>query len=459
MKNQVTRLTSLVLAVLMLLLALGGCANGDSVTTPPANDGTPTDQLTTPAETTPAETSPTQPQQLVELRLLTPQIGEHPESPWLTKTVDAFNELNKGAIQISIDGVAGEAVDKKLATDAASDSMPDLFILNADSARFNLMADSGRVTDLTPYLQADTALRDRIDADSAKAYTDKNGQLLGLPYAKGYLGIFYNKALFDAAGVTAFPSTWDAFVSDCDKLVASGVAPLSLMTGENSWTTMLLLSHILGTTPEGRQWLTYTPETAQFNEPALINAVAMLQPMLSKYTTGDAIGATYAVAANNFLNGKTAMIANGPWMIGEFSNPDTALPGLDQNVIYALAPGGGVIQMENIAYGIGSKTPEKKDAAFKFLQYLATDAVYAEFINVSGNAPCIDVDSSLLTLNPINAAFVPQAIEAPMRYGQFSNAVKPAVSDSLGQLLPDLASGALTPEAFVQRLQEISDSN
>ncbi len=395
----------------------------------------------------------------IELRWLSSQIGEEAEAKWFSQVVSDFNALHEGKIRINVDGVAGDACFDKLRTDAASGTMPDLFMLNADAARFNLIAGSGRVADLKPLFDADTELAARIDADSAATYTDAEGHILGLPYAKSYVGIFYNKALFEAAGVSAFPATWDEFFDACDKIKATGVAPLALMTGENSWTTMLLLSDIIGSTPEGLEWLKYKPDTVQFNEPVFVDAAAKLQRMLAEYTTLDAVGATYAVAANNFLNGKAAMIANGPWMIGDFANTAIALPGLEQNVACAIAPGGSTIQSENIAYAVGSSDPAKLEAAYEVIKYLATPEVYAGFLNVSGNSPAIEIDKTLLTLDPINAEYLPQAMEASNRHDMLSNCVKPAVNDGLGQLLPDLATGALTPEQFAEQLQQISDKN
>lgn len=394
----------------------------------------------------------------VELRWLSSQIGDMSEAEWFSGVVSDFNAQYEGQIHINVDGVAGEAVFDKLRTDAASDTMPDLFMLNADASRFNLIASSGRVADLKPFFDANPELWAKIDKDSAATYTDQDGHILGLPYAKSYIGIFCNRQLFEAAGVTEFPTTWDAFFDACLKIKATGVAPIALMTGENSWTSMLILSDILGSTDEGLEWLKYTPDTVRFDEPVFIDAVAKLQRMMADYTTMDAVGATYAVAANNFLNGKAAMIANGPWMIGDFSNPSVALPDLDKDIFYAIAPGGSVIQSENIAYAVGSKE-DKLDAAIEVIKYLAQPEVYADFLNVSGNSPCIEIDSALLTLDPINADFLPQAMNATNRHDMFSNCVKPVVNDGLGQLLPDLASGVMTPEQFAQGLQDLSDNN
>jgi len=441
---------SMVLAALMMLALFVGCGT-------PAASPSP---VTSPTDTPSATPAPTPtPAQEVNLRWLSALVGEATEAQWFSTTVDQFNADHAGSIKINIDGVAGEAVNDKLKTDAAGNTMPDLFTLNADAARFSLIADSGRAVDLMPYMQANPDLWAGVDKDSAAAYTDSQGHLLGLPYTKSYIGIYYNKALFDAAGVTSFPSTWADFITACDKIKASGVAPIAFMTGENSWTTMLMLSHLIGTEAGGVEWLKSTPDTVNFNDPAFVSAVTMLQTLMENYSTPDAIGATYAVAASSFDNGQAAMIANGPWMAADFSNPDVSMAGLADNVVYALAPGGGVIQTENIAFGIGSKDKASADAAFEVLKYMMSPDVYSQYLNITGGSPTFAVDQSLLQLDPIIGAFQPQAIASTLRYGEFANCVKQACIDALGQLLPDLAAGTMTPQQFAAQMQSISDSN
>lgn len=444
MKKNIKKLLALSIAAAMSVSLMAGCGS-DSTSVESSNS---------------AGTNPTSfDGEVIELRWLSSQIGEQGEAEWFAETVDGFNKEYEGRIHINVDGVAGEAAVEKLNSDAATGTMPDLFMLNADAARFAQIANSGQAVDLMPYMEANPELWDSIDKDSAATYTDKDGKLLGMPYGKNYLGFFYNKDLFSQAGISEFPTTWEEFYDACEKLKAIDVIPIALMTGENSWTTMLTLSHLIGATEGGTDWLKYTPQTVQFNEPAFVTAVGELQKILMDYTSADAVGATYAVCANNFLNGKAAIIANGPWMTADFDNPEVAMEGLGENVAYAPAPGGGVIQAENIAYGIGSKEPEKIEAAFEVLKYLARPEVYAGFLEASSNSPCIDIDTSTLDMSPIITDFLPGAMESENKYGQFSNCVNAAVNNGLSQLLPDLASGAITPEEFANGLQEISDSN
>ncbi|MGE5598961.1 MAG: ABC transporter substrate-binding protein [Bacteroidota bacterium] len=397
----------------------------------------------------------------VELRFLSLQVGVHPEAPWLQKTVKDFNALHQSKIKVIIDGVAGdEACWEKLRTDAAADTMPDLFMLKADRSEFNVLAKSGRVVDLHPYLAADKKWKAKFtDETSLATYTD-NKKLLGVPYAKAYVGIFYNKDLFAKAGIDAFPATWDDFFAACERLKKAGITPIALMTGENAWCTALMLANLIGTSPEGQKWLQESkPATIKFTTPVFINAVKRLQTLLNQYTTLDAVGAGYGIAANNFLQSKAAMIANGPWMIGSFSDPKSAPAGFDKSVAYALAPGNGVIAMENIAYASGSKTKAKRDAAVEFLKYLTTDSVYTSYLSLSGNAPCFETDLSKIMYPAINQAFIPQAAKAKFKYSIFPNYVKPAVIDALAQFLPGLADKSMSAEEFARRLQDISDKN
>lgn len=397
---------------------------------------------------------------VIELRWLTAQIGEHSEAEWLSNVVEGFNKEYEGKIKINVDGVAGGGAEEKLHTDAVSGTMPDIFMLNADAARFNLIADAGAAADLTEYFEKNPDLWDRVDKDAAAAYTDKDGKLLGLPYARSYIGILYNTAMMEEAGVTEIPATWEAFFETCQKLKENGVYPVSLMTAENSWNTQLTMTYTLGSSEEGSKWLKETkPETADFTDPAFIEAVAKIQTMFKDYTTPDAVGATASVACNNFMSGMSAVYVNGPWILGDLTNPDEAYEGLYDDVVYSVGPENSIIASENIAYAIGSTEPEKIEAAFEVLKYIAREDVYAEFLSASGNSPTITMDTSLIETDPLNAALVESALAADYQFPQIANCVKAPVIDAMGQFLPSLADGSMTPEEFAAELQNISDQN
>jgi len=397
----------------------------------------------------------------IELRFLSLQVGVHTEASWFTETVEKFNAEYEGKIKIVVDGVAGdEACWGKLRTDAAVGSMPDLFILKHDRREFNVLAQSGTVLALNDYIKTDPYFKGILnDSVALAAYTNKEGNVLGIPYTRSHIGIYYNTELFAKAGISNFPTTWDDFFVACEKLKAANIIPISMMTGDGAWCSMLLLSNMIGTTPGGLEWLTTDLADQKFNVPVFVDAVEKLQKVFSEYTTLDAVGSGYGVAANHFLLGNTAMIVNGPWMEGSFSDPKSAPADFESKVAYALSPGDGVIAAEGWAWGIGSKTKEKQDAAIEVVKFLMRQDVYAAYLSVSGGAPCSKVDMSEVSLSRINKDFLPKAVEAKYKYTFLSNVVKPAIIDALCQYLPGIADLSMTPEEFAIKLEETHNAN
>ena len=57
--------------------------------------------------------------------------------------------------------------------------------------------------------------------ENVKSWSD--GKLTVIPYQPYTTGVWYNKAMFENAGIEAEPKTWEEFLDVCEKLKASGV--------------------------------------------------------------------------------------------------------------------------------------------------------------------------------------------------------------------------------------------
>jgi len=391
----------------------------------------------------------------VELRFVSSQIGVHPEAPWLEKTIENFNKMHEGTINVLFDGVAGyDAAWMKISSDAATGDTPNIFMLAAQPKELEIMSEADAVVDLFPLFEKEPEYKSRLNDDaSVKAYT-VDGKLMGLPYAKAYIGIFYNKEHFADAGISVFPKTWTEFGNACNKLKSAGHTPLALMTQPSAWTAQLIMSAYIGTTDKGRSWLNTPSGEKNFVDQVFIDGVTKIQEYYFNYTTPDAIGSEYGVAANNFLQGKASMIANGPWMIGDFSNPDIAPEGFADKVAYEVFPGNVVISFENISYAVGKATPEEEAASWEFIKYLMDPSVYGEFLTISGNAPTFKTDMSLIIMDRIKEEFTPKAVNAAANFPHFLSVTTQEVNDSLEQTMPALASGDLSPLDFAQECQK-----
>ena len=59
-----------------------------------------------------------------------------------------------------------------------------------------------------------------------------DGKTYALPFSVGVVGFWYNKMLFEKAGITSPPATMDEFYAAVDKLEAAGIAPVSVGAGD-----------------------------------------------------------------------------------------------------------------------------------------------------------------------------------------------------------------------------------
>ncbi len=162
-------------------------------------------------------------------------------------------------------------------------------------------------------------------------------------------------------GYDEFPSdSWEEFWVMCDKLVEAGYTPFAMDTMDSAWCSMLLCTSIVGETQEGMEWMTGLYPT-DFNNDYMRKVMDTFKRIFDNYTTPDANGAPYAVAANNFLSEQAAMIANGPWMINSMMDPSYCAEDFQYKVGYAPFPG-NVMIIENDLIGQSAISKDVSEA-------------------------------------------------------------------------------------------------
>jgi raffinose/stachyose/melibiose transport system substrate-binding protein len=294
-----------------------------------------------------------------------------------------FLEKYKGVYELKIENIPGMAEEyrQKLKTLASAGDLPLIVSEFAQEPAFGeLLMANNRLLDLKPYFDKDTEWQKYVFTESVKYNTFKDGKMYTAPLTDDtFIGIYYNKEYFQKAGIKEFPKTWADFWVACDKLKAAGITPIALHTTETGWCTNLVLTTYLGaTSPQGKEFMNIKYPTDQFNSPAYLDAVKMLKK-LYQYTTSDAIGGKYALAANHFSNGDTAMIPNGPWMIASFSDTQYAAAGFEEKVGYARYPGDMMIGNNGLAYGkavsLDKHSKEQLAGGVDYLRFEASPAI------------------------------------------------------------------------------------
>ena len=210
-------------------------------------------------------------------------------------------------VKINITVLENEAFKTKLATSIQSGDVPDLF-QSWGGGTMAAQADAGALKDIT----ADVASwADTINPGAMSIY-QYNGKQYGVPWDMGMIGFWYNKALFEKAGITAPPTTWDEYLAAVGKLKDAGVTPLAI-AGKDQWPSMHLWTYLV-LRNGGAEALQQMVQSGDWNQDACTKAgeavVALnaLEPYQAGYRA-----ATYNQEAASVGNGKAAMELMGQW--------------------------------------------------------------------------------------------------------------------------------------------------
>lgn len=389
------------------------------------------------------------------------QVGVNSSAPLLTENLRLFNEQYGDKIIVDVEEIPGDQayVDKMKILLSAGD-LPDLVYAGGYNL-LDLALTKDQVVDLTPYLDADPEWKAAFTEEDL-AFNSRDGKYYGVPEEKQPIGYFYNKELFAKAGLEGPAKTWDEFFQQCEALKAAGITPLSMDTADSGWVSNLWLNAIIGVSgDEGLAFANaYYPK--DFNNAAFINGVTNLQKMYQNYTTVDAVGGKYEHAANNFLSGKTAMIANGPWMISDFNDTDKTEEGFAAKVGSAIYPGNGLYDAPMYGYFVASKDKETADATVEFLKFITNEEAQLRGLDMIGRipaSPSIQLTDEIKAKYPLLAELIEASAQTEYRFPTTQSAWYPNVVDRFSSDAPALATGDFTPEEFAESMTQAAAKN
>ena len=265
---------------------------------------------------------------------------------------------------------------------------------------------SGAFQDLTPDIQADHVDLSRIP-EAVQSYTAFDGKRCTMPWLADTFGLYYNKKLFAAAGITAPPKTMSELAADAKKLTVRNADGSIKVAGFMPYIGAyeMLTEHLV--TSWGGSWLKSDGTSNVGTDPAFASAMTWQKNLvdwfgaakLAKFKAGmpDEFS-----AQNSFETGNLAMMVDGEWRTAFIKNDKST-------VDYATAPmpvaddmpqlyGSGYVGGNVIGIPRGSKHP---DAAWKLVKFLTTDTgAVTTLADAIGNVPTTlaALDSPALTL-------------------------------------------------------------
>jgi raffinose/stachyose/melibiose transport system substrate-binding protein len=391
-----------------------------------------------------------------------------PSLQHIYNTAQAFNKKYAGKYRVKTikSQSAGSSADRlqyyqRLAL--ASD-LPDIFQVNTEELRS--LAKTGKLMNFAPELAKDGAWKSSFNNGAFAALTGQDGQVWAIPETRDAIGIFYNKAIFKSAAVDGFPQTWADFEADCAKIKAAGKTCFAM---DGDWVTLLTWANLIGTQPGGADFLNGAIRSGDYStNPVVVKATETLKRWHTDgFINANAFSGEYQNAATQFISGKAAMIANGPWMVNSDIKTKNAVKGLYGEIGYEESPGwtagqrGLIIVAGEGSYASGAHDARKQEAVAAFMKFMTSHSQALAQVRVEGAWPAAKFQPTpeeQKTLEPLASALVKKSTSVPLTYPHpYYNAPAPLQS-AWRNLWPAYVKSGESAADFLRKLSKQAQS-
>jgi len=287
------------------------------------------------------------------------------QQPGMEAIATAFEEQNPG-IEVKVEVTPWDQYWTKLEAGAKGGSMPDVFWMHSNEiAKY---ATGGVLMDLTEtYADSEIASLDNFPEELVELYSTEDA-VYGIPKDYDTIAMWYNKTLFDEAGI-AYPDetwTWDTLLetaqalNDPDNGVYGVLAPLNRQEGYHNFIFQ-----------NGGYVLSDDKTESGFRLDETIEAVQWYADLSVKH----GVSPTQSQFAENtnlsfFQSGRGAMGFFGSWMTGEMANNDYTAANAD---VAPLPKGDQAATLFNgLANAVAAST-ENEEASLKFVEFLGSE--------------------------------------------------------------------------------------
>jgi raffinose/stachyose/melibiose transport system substrate-binding protein len=256
---------------------------------------------------------------VMEISNLQSRAGQVPINQLMWKTVDRFE---KEHAEIHIEPASGGGGGyQELMIRVMEGNPPDIMsFATAETGLTYSYVEQGHVHDMTEYLQwpaADTpgkTWQQTIDPLYYNAMTYE-GRFYAMPQNVISLQVYCNARLYEKAGASLNPATWEEFVDNCERLKRSGVAPITQdgIHWYTSWWFDHLAQRIAGSDKVSRAFRD-PQRSVPWTDGAFLQAARMIGELLDRgYFVEGFSGLNHIESELLFWQGHAATVLVGTW--------------------------------------------------------------------------------------------------------------------------------------------------
>ncbi len=236
----------------------------------------------------------------------------------LKKLAAGACSTENAALPLQVQTVPQASLDQKLQLLAGQGALPAMFAAGNAPATTKTLVQAGDIANLQEEL---TKLGVINDVEPAAVSTIKGlyGGLYVIPDEFNIEGIFYNKKIFAANGISV-PTTWDQLTAEAAKLQAKGIQPFSA-SGQQGWPITRLVSDYLYRSLGPDALNDVASGKAKLTDPSYVKAAQAIADLGSKGYFGKGVESIdYNTSVNTFLTGKAAMLYMGSWVLANIAD-------------------------------------------------------------------------------------------------------------------------------------------
>lgn len=454
------RLLSVLLCLTMLVALVAGCGSNSETTSGTTTTAAPAETTKAPdASTTETTADPSgDPQIKKHIKILSIWAQDRDNGKLMTDLLDRYIAEVNPNFSYDFELVSADQLKQKVATLAASDDLPDIFVYESGKPIVELI-EADKILDVGAALE-EIGVMNMLDDGAVSLLKTLSGTdaLYDLPLGMNVEGFWYNKAAFEKADIEV-PTTWEDFEAACAKLNAAGVQPLTA-GGADKWpVTRLINAYVMRSMGVDAMKKAGSGE-AKYTDAGYVEAAKKIQDMAKAGYFG--VGVTTVdqnTAGTMLLSGEAAMFYNGSWFT-ENLTADTNPAGEDGigffNIPVVDESKGTITEYSMNCGNILCLDKAKYDeGTANFLKYFVSNIgneAMSQFGAVKGYK--YDVEGDLSTYSQIVADELAKVTKAST---WFEASMNSEVSTVAQENVQTLINGDMTAEEYMQSIQDAYD--
>ena len=451
------KLLALILMLALTMTAFSACGSDET------NQGTSNNEEASQGESEMQNTSDftgEDPQLEKHIKILTIWAEDNDNGILINNILQRYQDEVNPNFSYEYELVSADDLKTKIATLASSNDLPDFFAYESGTPLKELV-EADKVLNIGAELERVGAMgmMNPSAVSLLKSLAETN-DLYDLPLGLNVEGFWYNKDLFEQAGVEA-PTTWDEFETVLATLHEAGIQPLSCGAGDKWGATRLVNAYTVRLL--GNNAMTVAANNdVKYTDEGYVEGAAKIQEWADKGYFGEGVTTVDMNTAGTMLcTDQAAIFYNGSWFTSNLNDPTYNQTG-EEGIGFFNIPVVDPSVSDSNAYSMNcgnilAMDKEKyDDATAWFLKYFVEE-IGNEAMSTQGS-----VKGYVYTVEEGDMSYYTQLVldrlkDAESAFAWYEAKMNSEVSTVAQENVQTLINGDMTPKEYMESIQEAYD--